>query len=198
MPCDVQTHRMKVGVFQRRAPGISARQKSYLPLDPRLSIISLKLALTYKLMTTMIYNNYDTLEHTMPTIYLTDKDKLKMSNVSRLALSLSLLVLLAGDVHVNPGPPGDRNTKFKIASLNARSIKRVDYIKDKLTEFKIMCQILDPDVFVISESWLKDFIENTEVIGPAYQVHRNDRKGKGGEVSSSWLKLNIFLKKEKN
>ena len=43
-----------------------------------------------------------------------------------------------------------------------------------------MCHILDPDVFVITESWLKDFISDTEITGPTYKVHRNDRKNKGG------------------
>ena len=43
-----------------------------------------------------------------------------------------------------------------------------------------MCQIIDPDVFVITESWLKEFIADTEVAETTYQVHRQDRKGKGG------------------
>ena len=43
-----------------------------------------------------------------------------------------------------------------------------------------MCHILDPDVFVITESWLKEFIEDTEIIYNSYQIHRHDRNNKGG------------------
>ena len=43
-----------------------------------------------------------------------------------------------------------------------------------------MCHVIQPDIFVITESWLKDFIDDNQVIDDTYQVHRQDRTGKGG------------------
>ena len=41
---------------------------------------------------------------------------------SRPSFKLAILLLLAGDVSLNPGPPGS-NERIKIAAMNVRSIK---------------------------------------------------------------------------
>ena len=132
-------------------------------------------------MDTMIYGTHTVTRRTK-SYNMYRLNPVSTTNLVRFTLSLTLLVLLSGDVHPNPGPTTspDCESDFKIASLNTRSIKRVDYIKDKLADFKTMCHIIQPDIFVITESWLKDFIDDTQIIDETYQVHRQDRIGKGG------------------
>ena len=51
-----------------------------------------------------------------------------------------MLVLLAYDIDQNQGPNNLRHTELSILHLNIRSIrKKIDYIKDNLLDFHILC-----------------------------------------------------------
>ena len=173
--------RQKGDVFDRSHHTGSIKWSKSKFLDLELMEISVRLAIVTNLSTELLYSKLSSMKK-VEYLNFTKLGFISKSSAYRLALFLSLIILLSGDVHLNPGPlyAPPCESDFKIASLNTRSIKRVDYVKDKLTEFKTMCQIIDPDIFVITESWLKDFIDNNEVIGETYQIHRQDRKGKGG------------------
>ena len=101
------------------------------------------------------------------------------------------LLLLSGDVELNPGDNASRteqtNTKRKqtsrsnvtIAHLNIRSLKNRDHyilgqglaIKHKL------------DIFTVSETWLHNSVSDLKVQSPGYSLFRLDRSGrKGGGV----------------
>ena len=127
-----QLHRVRVGVFDSLTHGYKSKLKCYIPLDYRLSLISLRLALAYKLMNQLMFQNCLHKGPKFTNLHIKDNIINCSLNTTRLSLALSLLILLAGDVHTNPGPPPSPTSQFKIASLNTRSIKRVDYTKDKL------------------------------------------------------------------
>ena len=55
--------------------------------------------------------------------------------------SLSMLLLISGSVHPNPGPS---SVNFSIAHLNARSLN----VSDKLTEISVLASLYGFDVFV--------------------------------------------------
>ena len=55
-----------------------------------------------------------------------------------------------------------------------------------------MCHILNPDVFVIREYWLKEFIGKTEIIDTSYQIYRQDIKNKGGRRVLILVKSEYF------
>ena len=94
-------------------------------------------------------------------------------------LSLALLLLRAGDIEKNPGPPG-----LSICHINARSLcptnrlKRIDEIHSVLA--------LDGgyDLICVSETWLNNTVENEAIQIPGFQIFRNDRNGGiGGGVA---------------
>jgi hypothetical protein len=64
-----------------------------------------------------------------------------------LVLSLSILLLLSGSVHPNPGP---RQSYLSIAHLNARSLN----ICDKISEISVIAFQHKFDLFAFSETWL--------------------------------------------
>ncbi|PIK44044.1 hypothetical protein BSL78_19090 [Apostichopus japonicus] len=70
--------------------------------------------------------------------------------------------------------------KLKIFFTNARSIRK------NFAEFTVLLGDLKPDVFGITEYWLREDIDNAEVSHPGYVVYRQDRRdthnGVGGGV----------------
>ncbi|PIK54725.1 endonuclease-reverse transcriptase [Apostichopus japonicus] len=70
--------------------------------------------------------------------------------------------------------------RLKIVFTNARSIRK------NFAEFTVLLEDLKPDVFGITESWLREDIDSAEVSHPGYVVYRQDRRdthnGVGGGV----------------
>ena len=95
--------------------------------------------------------------------------------------------LLSGDIETNPGPninrltdnidkgPGQKQGKtcdrpnvhitdsIQILQLNAQSIKGTDLDKTKLIDFRTLVDIMDPDIMTVTETWLKDMVDDREV-----------------------------------
>jgi exonuclease III len=92
------------------------------------------------------------------------------------------LLLIAGDVHPNPGPVG--NDKLTCFFLNAQSIKTVDKNRSKLDEFRQLVETSQADIFIVNESWLQPYIPDSLFVDEKkYAVYRKDREtGQGGGV----------------
>ena len=71
--------------------------------------------------------------------------------------SLSMLLLISGSVHPNPGPS---SVNFSTAHLNARSLN----VSDKLSEISVLASLYGFDVFAFSEAWLNFSIANDDSI----------------------------------
>ena len=86
-----------------------------------------------------------------------------------------VLVLLANDVEMNPGPC-HKLSNINIAHLNIRSLKNREHYtlaKDIVVKNKL-------DVFTVSETWLDSTVSDVEVEIPGFKIHRLDRETKTG------------------
>ena len=85
-----------------------------------------------------------------------------------------LLLILANDIEVNPGPPTQYAAKeMTVIHLNAGSIRnKIDIVSTETSKY---------DIVTVSETWLKDNIENNDILLPGFSPpFRLDRNGYGG------------------
>ena len=91
----------------------------------------------------------------------------------------SSLVLLSGDMSINPGPYADDLPKargFKVAHLNVRNLV------NKLDDIGHLVRSKSFDILSVSETWLNLTISGNEVCLPGYTLVRHDcsdRRGGG-------------------
>ena len=109
-----------------------------------------------------------------------------VTQLSYLAYFLAhTLLLLAGDVHENPGPSNTRSNEMSIIHVNAGSIR---YKIDKL-----YVEAANHDIITVSETWLTDTIDNKSVAMPGFNPPiRQDRNGYGGVAI--YVKSNLVCK----
>lgn len=67
--------------------------------------------------------------------------------------------------------------RVKLININARSIV------NKSVELEAILLCYNPHIVVITETWLRDDIDDTDVFPPSYQVFRRDRPTRGGGVA---------------
>ena len=88
-----------------------------------------------------------------------------------------LLLVLCGDVEVNPGPTGgyhhpsrrcDKVTPFTIIHLNICSL--LGHL-DQVTEF---AATTSPDMLALSETWLHSSVHDSVLTIPGCTIHRSD------------------------
>jgi hypothetical protein len=112
-----------------------------------------------------------------------------------------LLILLAGDVAINPGPSFHPPTKnlgqgLNALYLNARSLKAfVPSDQDlskvcKITLLQHLVYSATYDVVCICETWLNESVLSSELL-PGYSIFRRDRVGKIGGGVLVAVKLNL-------
>lgn len=96
----------------------------------------------------------------------------------RATLIASCLVLLSGDISPNPGPGYrslddiKRNRGLKIAHLNIRSLRhKADLLRLEGLDTKTL------DILTLSETWLDQSFEDSEVALPGFSCVRMDRTG---------------------
>ena len=89
------------------------------------------------------------------------------------------LLLRGGDVSVNPGP-STKDCHLKCLSLNAQSPKS----KQKAPRSEMFCRIHAfqklvysnaYDIICVTETWLKDFFLDSEILDTGYSIFRRDR-----------------------
>ena len=113
---------------------------------------------------------------------------------SRPSFKLAILLLLAGDVSLNPGPFG-LNERSKIATMNVRSIK------PNTAPFSEYVTSTNLDIVVVTETWLKhdDTQSMIAYISPPgysffYEPRTDQRAGGGvGILVSDQLKTAVIL-----
>jgi hypothetical protein len=118
--------------------------------------------------------------------YNSIRDKFIKLNKHKLRLILSItiwihtLILLCGDIHLNPGPNTKSITNLKLCHCNIRSIatdlSKLDHIRSSFVpEFNLIC---------LTETWLSDRNPTTNYILNGYQIpfrrDRMDNSGYGG------------------
>lgn len=100
----------------------------------------------------------------------------KVASLMRPSFSLCLLLLvLAGDIHPNPGPPND----VKFCHVNARSILKPGRLDEIYLD---LCCLHNFDVICVSESHLSSEVPDIDINLPSYNVFRRDRNRHGGGV----------------
>ena len=94
-------------------------------------------------------------------------------------IMISLLLLVSGDIHPNPGP----TQTLKMCQINMRSLQPSDR-SVKLDEMYSMLVLENQfDIICVSETWLDSSISDAEVELYGYQLFRNDRNRHGGGVA---------------
>ena len=72
-----------------------------------------------------------------------------------------------------------RNTthasNLKLIYMNARSVKSVSKTQNKPLQFKNILATTDPDIVVVTETWLNENVDDAEFMLPSFVVHRKDR-----------------------
>ena len=154
---DIASWRSAIGVFYNKCRGVSMsyfyRCNFFLNL---LLDVVYKLKLTY-------YN----VQRVCSFLHL-------CVNNLQVASIICLLVLMSGDVELNPGP--DTGTQHRCAlsliHLNIRSIRnKFDYITNNFLDFDILC---------FTESHLDDTVDSESVFIDSFSVYRKDRSSNSG------------------
>ena len=109
------------------------------------------------------------------------------------AVIFYLLLVLAGDVEVNPGSL--RNLTLNIGHINARSLN----VEDKFDEISTLVLDQNLDIFAVSETWLNHSIASDSLsidgFSQIYRLDRCDGRRAGGValyISSSFASKRRF------
>lgn len=107
-----------------------------------------------------------------------------LSNPS-VACYIYFCLILAGDVHLNPGPPGP--CEFSFCCINSRSLLSHE---DKLSALQILSSE-NYSCIALTETWLSDAIDDQSICLDGYAVYRKDRDSRAGGVA-------LFVKENLN
>ena len=101
-----------------------------------------------------------------------------ISNILRfLIILLYILLIISGDIQLNPGPYGHNN--LAICHINARSLTS----PNRLSEIEDFVSVInDFDIIGISETHLDHKVPDSKISLTDYKVFRNDRNRRGGGV----------------
>ena len=95
---------------------------------------------------------------------------------SHIFFVLLLLLIMCGDIEVNPGP--DNNLVFSLSNTQSLYANKSDL---KLSELQIMANNWHIDVLAVTETWLDSNIPDELVSITGYQKpFRRDRNKRGG------------------
>ena len=98
------------------------------------------------------------------------------------------LIMLSGDVEINPGPRRKEDGSVKCVTMNARSLTSLvkftngNKTESNLERFQNFVYSEDFDVVCVNETCLSSNVYNAEILHPGYTIVRNDRKTRGGGV----------------
>jgi hypothetical protein len=88
------------------------------------------------------------------------------------------LILLSGDVEVNPGP--SRNLTLNVGHINARSLN----VEDKFDEIAFLVVEQRLHIFAVSETWLNQEMSSDLLcipgFSPMFRRDRNNGRRAGG------------------
>ena len=184
MACDIEQYRARVGLFYPVTGKCKGRKRtkpySNKPCNPA------HIVMCYYILTIIIAAHHSNSENSHNKLIGLHRLSLRTKKLTlALALVTSYLLLLAGDVHTNPGPNIVRNNtnieSLPCYFLNARSIKSIDNNQHKMREFKELLYTTNPAILGVSETWLTKHIPDTEIATEEeFTIYRKDREGKKG------------------
>ena len=104
-------------------------------------------------------------------------------------LHLPRLILLSGNVELNPGmigqPKLDCLKNLKMAHLNIRLLKN----RSHSIQVKNLVSEHDFDILTVSETWLNGSVDNSEISIPGYTIKCLDRQNKTGGGVCVFIKV---------
>jgi exonuclease III len=110
----------------------------------------------------------------------------------------SYLLDQCGDIHPHPGP-AVRYSTIKCLSLNTQSMKKLDKTTDKLLEFRAMTDLMNPDIFTVTETWLNDNINDKDIAdNETYNIYRKDRTHTNGGGVLCLVKKELWSERRKD
>ena len=109
---------------------------------------------------------------------------------------LLLLILLAGDVATNPGPPKSGRNFVNCLVINARSLKSRHIVNGRkvchLSCFQDLVYSDQADFVWVTETWLTDDVDNCEILNNSYTIYRKDRITRQGDGVMLAVKASSF------
>ena len=110
---------------------------------------------------------------------------------------LLLLILLAGDVATNPGPPKSGRNFVNCLVINACSLKSRHFVNGRklchLSSFQDLVYSEQPDFVWVTETWLTDDVHNCEILNNSYYVYRKDWETRQGGGVMLAVKASSFI-----
>jgi len=170
MTCDLNTFRSAIGQFNPNKKWERSCSKNTKCKYPPKANLPIHIILWW------LSLNTNCLLQPNPVQPMLDINKLSRTNTLWLVLTIfTNTLLLSGDVHPNPGPIS--NNKLSVFFLNAQSLKATSKKESKITQFRHMISILQPDIIALNETWLIERIPNSEFADlDDYVVYRKDRQ----------------------
>eukprot|EP00916_Digyalum_oweni_P003911 GHVL01006970.1.p1 GENE.GHVL01006970.1~~GHVL01006970.1.p1 ORF type:complete len:207 (+),score=13.47 GHVL01006970.1:215-835(+) len=100
---------------------------------------------------------------------------------------IEIMFILAGDVHVNPGPVKEKFKKLSIIHLNVRSLRNKLYILE--------VQVQDFDIVTLSETRLSNIVNNDDLYLSGFNLPiRQDRPNNPHGGVAVYVKDNLYCK----
>ena len=90
------------------------------------------------------------------------------------------LIMLSGDVEINPGPRCKEKDSVKCVTINARSLTRLVKFNNSSKSESNLVYSEDFGIVCVNETWLSANVYNAEILHLGYTIVRNDRITRGG------------------
>ena len=85
-----------------------------------------------------------------------------------------MLILLANDVEINPGPVCSQHSSLNCIGMNARSLKSLHTMNGQqtcnLSRFQDLVYTENADVVLVTETWLHKDIHDGEILHDDYEI----------------------------
>jgi hypothetical protein len=115
---------------------------------------------------------------------------------------LILLIVICGDVAINPGPDYQSSEEFTNECSKLRKLKGIKILHlnatslvNKINQMTITCNKSMPHLLCISESWLNSGHEDIQLRITGYDLYRKDRMfANGGGICLFVKKFSIVLR----
>ena len=200
MPVNPTHHACRTGAYYDKAIALSTRKLSFLnkaTVGPFICIVLQEVAIALLWFLLSCWHKClipKTSDKTHPINTNNQKgknDKNTFQSRTYLifnAVSIIMLILLSGDIQLNPGPTHRQTNSNKISIIHLNANR----IKNKIDQIEL--QTKDIDIITVSETWLTpDINDDTITLKGFHKPIRKDREGEGGGVAI-YVKDNLILK----
>ena len=137
MAVDISEYRARVGLFNHRPP--RKVKKSKIKTNSNSYFVPIHIQIFFQIITTVLNHSQVNITGSISQNNILHPRACHIFTKVIMViclLYLPFLVLLAGDIHKNPGPILPCNDNLSSYFLNARSIKTINDAQHKMREFK--------------------------------------------------------------